>query len=128
MDASREILLRLPANRDDLLIARMALSGLGMLAGLDTDLIGDLRTVTNECCDCLLNRRPCPQWIVMKAAVKDGRLSARFSAEGQEAQGAQDALDMDLDVARCVLETLMPQVSLDTDAGGICSVQCSMPL
>ena len=48
--------LLVPASRDELLVVRLTLSGLAMLAGLDVDLIGDWRVVSNECCDCLLHR------------------------------------------------------------------------
>lgn len=126
MDASHRIALELPANREDLLIARMALSGLGMLAGLDADLIGDLRTVTNECCDCLLNRATLPERIRVEAEVRQGRLFVCFSACG-ETDAGQDC-QLDIDVVRCVLETLMPQVTLQTDVCGVCGIQCSMPV
>ena len=55
-DKQGEIMLSLPADKDYVLLARMVLSGLGMLAGMDVGLIDDLRTATNECCDCLLHQ------------------------------------------------------------------------
>ena len=55
-DKQSEIMLSLPADKDYVLIARMAISGLGMLAGMDVGLIDDLRTATNECCDYLLHQ------------------------------------------------------------------------
>ena len=126
MDASHRICLGLPASREDLLIARMALSGLGMLAGLDADLIGDLHTVTNECCDCLLSRATLPTRILLEAEVRDGRLYFCFSCEGET--GNSEECQIDMDVVRGVLETLMPQVALQTDRYGICGIQCSLPL
>ena len=53
-DLSREVRLTIPARQDYALVASMTLCGLGMAAGLDMDLLGDLRTVTCESMDCLL--------------------------------------------------------------------------
>ena len=41
-DQQREVILKLPADKEFVLLARMTLSGLGMIAGLDVDLIDDL--------------------------------------------------------------------------------------
>ncbi|MDD7662785.1 MAG: hypothetical protein PUJ39_08335, partial [Eubacteriales bacterium] len=117
MDRPHEMVLRLSARQEDWLIARMALSGLGMLAGLDADLIGDLQTAVNECCDCLLHQTTTPETLVLSARAEKGRLQFRFSAEGEAGQGPADALDAE--IARCVLETLLPEVRLETDEHGV---------
>ena len=84
MDRPHEMVLRLSARQEDWLIARMALSGLGMLAGLDADLIGDLQTAVNECCDCLLHQTTTPETLVLSArAEKDGCNSA-FPPKGKQ--------------------------------------------
>ena len=74
MDRPHEMVLRLSARQENWLIARMALSGLGMLAGLDADLIGDLQTAVNECCDCLLHQTTTPETLVLSARAEKGRL------------------------------------------------------
>lgn len=125
-DVSHDITLKLPAATDDLLIARMAVSGLGMLAGLDADMIGDLRTVTNECCDCLIHQAVIPRYIVLEGLVRDNRLVISFTAEGASGASTDDALN--LDIVRGVLETLMPQVTLSSDEHGVNRIQCSMPV
>ena len=117
MDRPHEMVLRLSARQEDWLIARMALSGLGMLAGLDADLIGDLQTAVNECCDCLLHQTTTPETLVLSARAEKGRLQFRFSAEGGAGQGPADA--QDAEIARCVLETLLPEVRLETDVHGV---------
>ena len=62
-DLSREVRLTIPARQDYALVASMTLCGLGMAAGLDMDLLGDLRTVTCESMDCLLHQAGRPEWI-----------------------------------------------------------------
>ena len=69
-DKKGEITLNLPADRDFVLLARMALSGLGMLAGLDVDLIDDLRAAIDECCDCLLHQPFRAERLDLRAAVQ----------------------------------------------------------
>ena len=117
MDRPHEMVLRLSARQENWLIARMALSGLGMLAGLDADLIGDLQTAVNECCDCLLHQTTTPETLVLSARAEKGRLQFHFSAEGEAGQGPADALGAE--IARCVLETLLPEVRLETDEHGV---------
>jgi len=113
MDRMHEIALKMPANQEDALMARMAVSGLGMLAGLDADTIGDLQTVVNECTDCLLNQVVQPETISMTGWVENNRLILRWEVEGNQGQNQQKPLDNE--VVRCILETLMPQVELESD-------------
>ena len=125
-DLTREVRLTIPARQDYALVASMTLCGLGMSAGLDMDLLGDLRTVTCECLDCLLHQAGCPEWIEICASVKDGRLCVGFHAVSRQRMQAADTLD--LDITRGVLETLMPQVRLEQDGDGVYGIECSMPV
>ena len=125
-DLSREIRLIGPARQNYALIASMTLCGLGMSAGLDMDLLGDLRTVTCDCVDCLLHQAGCPESIEVCARVEAGRRCVGFHAVSRRRTQAADA--MDLDITRGVLETLMPQVRLKQDGDGVYGIECSMPV
>ena len=125
-DKKGEILLTMPADREFVLLARMAVSGLGMLAGLDVDLIDDLRTATDECCDCLLHQPVRAERLELRARVQDGRLYCCMNAI--RSNGPSDLPQSDLDVTRGVLETLMPEVSLQCDACGVGSIGFSLPV
>ncbi|MDD3335370.1 MAG: hypothetical protein PHI98_07615 [Eubacteriales bacterium] len=125
-DRSHGISLKLPANPEDLLIARMTLGGLGMLAGLDADTVGDLRTVTNECCDCLMHQNVLPSSILMEGWVMEGRLFFSFMAQGNGGQNLETGLDMD--IVRGILETLIPVVKVHSDQRGVYSIECSIPV
>ena len=122
--AQHELHLVIPATHDDVLMARMAMSGLGMLSGLDVELIGDLRTVTNECCDCLMGRTRRPQKLEIRAGVSEGRLTADFSAVGETDGEGQPT---DREMAYGIRSTLMPEVTLHEDEKGIVQITCSMP-
>lgn len=119
-----ELHLVIPAAQEDVLMARMAMSGLGLLCGLDVDLIGDLRTVTSECCDCLMGRSLVPEQLELRAGLTDGRLCAVFTALGETAAEGQP---VDRDIAYGILSTLMPEVTIDEDEKGIVRITCSMP-
>ena len=121
-----EVRLTIPAEKMYLPVAGLALSGLGMVLGLDVDLLGDLRTVTSECLDCLMNQAGRPASIEMTAFVQAQRLVVQFKA--RERVRVQEQDDLALEITRGVLETLMPQVALDVDDDGVHGIECSMPV
>lgn len=125
-DKNGEILLSLPADKDFVLLARMALSGLGMLAGLDVDLIDDIRTATDECCDCLLHQPIRADRLELRARIDNGRLYCCLNAV--RSNGPSDLPQSDLEITRGVLETLMPDVTLQGDACGVGSIGFSLPV
>ena len=125
-DKQDEIVLSLPADRDFVLLARMVVSGLGMLAGLDVDLIDDLRTATDECCDCLLHQPIRAERLELRARVDGGRLYCCLNAV--RAGGPSDLPVSDLEITRGVLETLMPDVTLECDSCGVGSIGFSLPV
>ncbi len=124
--AKGEITLSLPADREFVLVARMAVSGLGMLAGLDVDLIDDLRAATDECCDCLLHQPVRAERLELRARVVEGRLHCCLNAV--RSGGISDLPVGDLEITRGVLETLMPDVSLECDSCGVGSIGFSLPV
>ena len=125
-DIRHEIMLNLPADQEFVLLARMTLCGLGMIAGLDVGLIDDLRAATDECCECLLHQPKKAERIELKAWLDGGRLYACFKAI--RADEPQDGAPADPEVSRCVLETLMPEVSVLPDACGVGTIGFSLPL
>lgn len=120
----RQLQLLFPAECDYAIVAGMTLSGLGMLAGLDMDALGDLRMVTNECLDCLFHQGGKPKTVCLTASVIDHKLQVCFEAQDRELTGITDKLTVD--ITRSVLETLMPQVQLCCDEAGVHTIICSM--
>ena len=125
-DLKREITLSLPAEQEFVLLARMALCGLGMLAGLDVGLIDDLRAATDEVCDCLLHQKRIAERIELKAWLTDTRMHCAFKAVHANEQFDGECSDHEL--SRCVLETLMPDVALINDDCGVGEISFSLPL
>ena len=110
----------------DVLLAQSEKRGLGMVLGLDVDLLGDLRTVAAESLDCLMNQTGRPCSIQITAEVKDGRLFVRFCSCDRER--GQQCDELSVYITRGVLETLMPCVELSTDEDGVHGIECSMPV
>ena len=125
-DLSRNVRLTIPADMAYAPVATLALSGLGMIAGLDVDLLGDLRTVVTEALDCLLNQAGRPQCVQICAGMENGMLRVQFCAQNRCRMQQADELDMD--ITRGVLETLMPQVQLEADEDGVHGILCAMPV
>jgi len=125
-DMNRKVCLTIPADPAYAPVATLALSGLGMIADLDVDLLGDLRTVAAEAMDCLRNQAGRPQCIEVCAGMENGMLCVCFKALNRERVQEQDELD--IDITRGVLETLMPQVTLEADEDGVHGILCAMPV
>lgn len=126
IESCQKIALTIPARNEYRLVAGMTLSAMGVLAGLDVELLGDVRTVASECMDCLMHQAGRPQQLSLEAQVKEKRLVMLFQALERQGGGAADTLD--LEITRGVLETLMPQVELLQDEQGVHTIQCSMPV
>ena len=127
-DLSREVRLTIPARQDYALVASMTLCGLGMAAGLDMDLLGDLRTVTCESMDCLLHQAGRPEWIEVRACVKDGRLCVGFHALSRLRTQEEDALDLDITQDCSCAVYKAPEGRLEEDGDGVYGIECSMPV
>ena len=118
--------LRIPAEADYALIVRMALSGFGMLAGLEVDLIDDLRTAADECLDCLMHQAFCLKEITVSAKLDGGRLLGKICSLRTDTPTPNPYQDHEM--TKCILETLLPDVTLCCDETGVCCIDFSMPI
>jgi len=118
--------LILPAGMDYLLVARMTLTGFGMLTGLDVDQIDDLRIIADECCSCLLHQGKSLKEISISSVVRKKRFCCCFI--GERATKTTGEPVQDKEITRCVLETLLPDVHLHHDEYGVYRIDVSMPL
>lgn len=125
-DLSRPIRLCVPAGEQHTLVVSMSLGALGLLAGLDVDLIGDLTTVSQECVDCLTHQKGAPAAIAVTACVCDAKLSICFEAQDRAFDGEADELA--LEITQSVLETLVPEVDIRSDEGGVHAIYCRIPV
>lgn len=121
-----EITLTIPARREDVLVIRTALGGAGLLMGLDIDRLDDLRTAADEACDYLLNQDRKAVRLEMTCHMADRVMVTEFTAlfSGDEQQTAQ----ADREMAQAILETLIPQVTFETDDRGVYRIRLGLPV
>lgn len=118
--------LSIPADPDWMLVVRLALGGAGALMGLGIDLVDDLRTAADETCDFLLHQPRRVKSLHITCRLKDEAVCTVFVCDW--AQECQSCEEMDLDVTRGILETLIPKVELEEDGVCIRSVSLTLPL
>ncbi len=118
--------LTVPADPNWMLVVRMALGGAGALMGLNIDLVDDLRTAADETCDFLLHQPRKVRCIKIACSLKNEAVCTVFNCDF--AQECQTCEEMDLDVTRGILETLIPEVELEEDGVCIRSVSLTLPL
>ncbi len=118
--------LTVPADPDWMLVVRMALGGAGALMGLGIDLVDDLRTAADETCDFLLHQPRKVKCVTIVCHLKENAVCTVFTCDfDQECQSCEE---MDLDVTRGILETLIPKVELEEDGVCIRSVSLTLPI
>ena len=118
--------LTVPADPTWMLVVRMALGGAGALMGLNIDLVDDLRTAADETCDFLLHQPRKVSSIHIVCSLKDEAVCTVFACDF--AQDCQTCEEVDLDVTRGILETLIPKVELEEEGVCIRSVALTLPL
>lgn len=118
--------LTVPADPDWMLVVRMALGGTGALMGLGIDLVDDLRTAADETCDFLLHQPRKVKCIQIACSLKNEAVCTVFTCDF--AGECQTCEEVDLDVTRGILETLIPQVELEEDGVCVRTVSLTLPL
>ena len=111
-----EISLRVPGDRAYALVIRTMLGGVAILKDLDMDAMDDLRTAADEACDCLLNQGAPAR--LLELTVRDQGESLMVSLGADLDESAAGLAAGDADMTRAVLETLIPQVTLDCSEAG----------
>ena len=121
-----EICLTIPARREDVLVIRTALGGAGLLMGLGIDRLDDLRTAADEACDFLLNQRSEAERLQMVCRLDSDVMETVFTAlwSGEDRASAE----ADQDMAQAILETLIPQVTFETDDRGVKCIRLGLPV
>ncbi len=110
------ICLTIPAQQRWVLVARMALTGFASQCGADLDTLEDIRTLTDEACDCLQHQKR-PISAITIAARQEGP-AARITFEAAPAGGAScQGESHDPEIAKGILGTLASEVSIGLDGG-----------
>lgn len=116
-----EIILRVPGSREYAVVLRTALGGVAILKDFSIDTLDDLRCAADEACDCLLNQGPAVRALEMR--VNDCECGVTVTLTAEYECDAAPATELDTDITRAVLETLIPRVAIaSTPCGCVSSI------
>ena len=113
----QEITLRVPGAPEYALVLRLALGGVAILKDLDAGALDDLRNASDEAVDYLLHQGRGVQWLTLAVLDEGEKLTVRVCAEFS-GEGTFTADEDEMEISRAVLETLIPQVEMCTQACG----------
>lgn len=120
------ISLTVPGRGDYMLVVRTALGGVGVLMGLDIDLLDDLRGAAEEACDCLRHQPLKAEQLTITCTLQQGVLETVVEARlSDEAQSAQET---DMEMTLGILETLIPKVSMYREGDCVNRIVLQLPL
>ncbi len=112
---SQEITLRVPGKQEYALVLRLALGGVALLKDLDAGSLDDLRAASDEAVDCLLHQGREVSFLSMVVLDLGDKLTVRVCAEYADQKPPVNPADEDeTAITRAVLETLIPEVDLNT--------------
>lgn len=117
--------LTVPANKEWVLVLRMAASGVSALYDLPLDLMDDLNTAIEESCDLLLHQDYTAESLTLTCEQQPDGLHVTLTA--RERTRCEEEEKADADIARMIIQTLVRQVTLDQDEGGVHCVHMTLP-
>ena len=121
-----EMTLRVPGQREYALVLRLALGGVAILKDLDAGALDDLRNASDEACDCLLHQGRKAQWLELTVYDEGARLRVCLAACFGEDECA--AVEDETDITRAVLETLVPEVTIEqAECGCVGRIGLALP-
>ena len=114
--------LTVAADPGMMLVVRLTTAGVVTRAGLTIDAMDNLKIATEEACSCLIGQENPPERISLKYECRDGALVTCVRGLDMKCD-CGEADEAELDVARCILETLVDEVGFDVCDGRIRAVE-----
>lgn len=116
--------LTVPAEQSMMLVVRMTVAGVMSRAGFTLDAADDIKMAVEEACNCLmLQSVPCASLSLCFRCTSEGM---RLSVKGV---GRRDAIReieadaCDMEIIRCILESMVDEVTLDKDESGLRAIE-----
>ena len=102
--------LKLPAERNMMLVLRLTTAGVVARAGLGVDRMDDVKMAVEEACTCIIGDDNAAETLRLTFATNEEHLVIRICADnGCSAAKAQED---ELSVIRCILESLVDGVDM----------------
>ena len=114
-----------PARPEWNLVLRMAVAGVSALYDLPVDVLDDLNTAVEESCELLLHQDYTAETLTLTCEEKPDGLHVSITAA--ERTRCREEEPADADVARLIIQTLVREVTLDQDEGGVHCVRMTLP-
>ena len=121
-DQNRYIDMSLPAERDMMLVARLTASGVLARAGLTVDALDDLKMAVEESLGLMMAQIASPGRIAL--TFKLGKCCMVFTCEcADDCQSGIAISETELEVARCILASLVNEAEVVTVDGVVRSIR-----
>ena len=114
-----------PARQEWIMVLRLSASGVGAVYDLPVDVLEDLCTALEESCELLLHQDYAAETLTLQCEEKRDGLHVSLTAKERSAQKEEDAADPD--IARLIIQTLVKDVTLEKDEGGVHCVRMTLP-
>ena len=123
----RYIDMSLPADKDMMLLVRLAASGVLARSGVTIDRLDDFKTAIEEACSCLISQTDAPGRIALRFDI--GEKCAKFTCTCAGGCPTGRVVDpAELEVAGLILESLVDNSAINVSDGVIHSIDLSMAL
>ena len=103
--------MTIPAAQDWALLLRLAVSGAGALFDLSVELLEDLRTAMDECCDLLLHQRYTAQSLLLEWTEASEGVLVSLSAQDRTSAACKSPAENE--IAKLILGTLVHAVDFE---------------
>lgn len=121
-DLDRYIDMSLPADRDMMLVARLTTSGVLARSGLTVDALDDLKMAVEESLGLMMAQVAPPGRIALKFTLR--KCCMVFTCECADGCHSGKPVDeTELEVARCILASLVNEAEVETVDGVIRSIR-----
>lgn len=102
--------LKLPAERNMMLVLRLTTAGVVARAGLSVDRMDDVKMAVEEACNCIIGDDNAAETLRLTFANDEKNLVIRICAD--DGCAAAKAEEDELSVIRCILESLVDGVDI----------------
>ena len=117
----RYIDISLPAERDMMIVVRLAASGVLARWGLTLDALGEVKMAVEEACSCLISQITGAGRLEVVFETGDDCMWTRLACAESCAMGGE--MDpSELEVARCILESLADDVVFTREDGHVTAI------
>lgn len=113
--AENAVVLTVPAEREMMLVVRLTTSGALARSGLSVDVVSDVKLAAEEACGCLMRASRCRS-LRVSYWTEDDHFCLRAEMIACDCEDCASLLsDEELSVIRCVLSSMIDDVTLSFD-------------